>query len=540
MERKLLNNKSNVQKMIDKPTKAWEQYEAGCDYKRRIGLYETVRKNERFMRGDQWQDGGEDLPKPVFNIIRRITDYMICTILAKRASIMYSDDDLPYVSDRKRAEALRAGIELMTKNAAYRWEKCKMDKIIQKALYDAAISGDGVIYSYFDRNVPTSQPFTGDIVTENIDNVNLFVADVNCADLQSQEYIILSGRQSVSSLRREAIGAGMKPRDAERLIKADDETSRQSGDMARYELDGDGEKATYIIKFWREKGTVRFEKSVRECAIRRVDTGCRLYPVAYFNWYPTKNSFHGTSPITCIIPNQKYINSGFAMAMKHMADTAFSKVIYDKTKIPEWTNRVGEAIAAVGATNVSDAVSVVGVGQMQDGYLELLDKAIASTKEFMGATETALGNVQPTNTSAILAIQEASKIPLTQVKDNLCSCIEDLANIWADMMCSYYPDERLVPYVDGEKILTGKADFALLRRTIIEARVEIADPARYSVSGNQAVLDRLLDGGHITLEEYLERLPSGIVDSRGKLIEARRNMKGGDTENDGILKEKAA
>ena len=36
-------------------TAAWQQYEAGRSYKRRIGLYETVRTNERFYRGIQWQ-----------------------------------------------------------------------------------------------------------------------------------------------------------------------------------------------------------------------------------------------------------------------------------------------------------------------------------------------------------------------------------------------------------------------------------------------------------------------------------------------------
>ena len=54
--------------------KAWQQYEKGKEYKRRIGLYETVRKNERFYRGDQWQYGeGKDLPRPIFNIIQRAT-----------------------------------------------------------------------------------------------------------------------------------------------------------------------------------------------------------------------------------------------------------------------------------------------------------------------------------------------------------------------------------------------------------------------------------------------------------------------------------
>ena len=33
-------------------TKTWQQYEAGKEYKRRIGLYEKTRANERFYRGD--------------------------------------------------------------------------------------------------------------------------------------------------------------------------------------------------------------------------------------------------------------------------------------------------------------------------------------------------------------------------------------------------------------------------------------------------------------------------------------------------------
>ena len=507
--------------MEEKTTKAWQQYEAGCDYKRRIGLYETVRVNERFLRGDQWHGSGRsDLPHPVFNILRRVIDFMICTVFSKKVSLAYTDADIPYVSDPEKAEALREGVSLLNRHAAFRWERCKMDKLFRTALYDAAISGDGVIYSYFDPEVRSSQPFCGDIVTETVDNVNLFVADVNRPDIQSQEYVMLAGRQSVLSLRREAVKNGMSRRDADRLITSDTDTHLGSGDMAANELeDEDSAKATYLIKFWREDGKVLFEKSVRNCVIRRVNTGCRLYPVAYFNWYPTKNSFHGTSPITGLIPNQKFINRAYAMVMKHMTDTAFSKVIYDKSRIPEWTNEVGEAIAAVGATNVSDAVSIIEPGKLTDGYMDVLASAVNMTKELTGATDAALGNLSPTNTSAIVAVQEAAKLPLMQIKDNLCQCVEDVANIWADMMCSYYPLQRLVPFEKDGEVLTGKADFALLRDTLIEAHVEIADPERFSVAYNQSILDHLLESGHITFGEYLERLPEGTLVNREALIE---------------------
>lgn len=498
---------------------AWQQYEAGKEYKRRIGLYETVRRNERFYRGDQWHgNDGAELPKPVFNIIRRVIDYFICSVASTNLSIRFTDEHLPFIQNEEEATRLRAGLTLLSANAAYRWEKNGMDAKLMQLLTDAAIAGDGVLYCYWDPSIATPQLFGGDIVTEIIDNVNLFVADVNRTDLQSQEYLILAGRASVAALRREARESGM-PEEEILKICADRDVQYQSGDLARYELEGGEEaKATYIIKFWKENGRVVFEKSTKACAIRRAQTDCRLYPVAYFNWIPTKNSFHGASPITALIPNQKFINRAYAMAMKHMTDTAFSKVIYDKSKIPEWSNEVGQAIAAMGGGSISDAVSVVGVGDMQDGYMELIESAIAMTKELMGATESALGNLEASNTSAILALQETSRISQEQLRMAYYRCVEELANIWADMMCAYYPAERLLPYTDERGIHAAAVDPELLKQGFLKAHVEVAEVTRYTAAGVQNLLDKLLEQGHISPAAYIRRLPSGILADRDGLL----------------------
>ncbi|MBQ9085594.1 MAG: hypothetical protein IJY47_00235 [Clostridia bacterium] len=500
--------------------KAWQQYEAGKSYKRRVGLYETIRRNERFYRGDQWQGGeGADLPKPVFNIIRRVMDYLICSVASTNLTIRFTDESLPFLGSREEQESLKSGLELLSANTAYRWEQNSMDNRLMRMLTDAAITGDGVLYCYWDPSLKNPQLFHGDIVTEVIDNVNLFVADVNRADIQSQDYLILAGRAPVSALRAEAAEFGADPEDLKKIC-ADGDSLYQSGEMSRYELEGDDEeKATYIIKFWREGGKVVFEKSTKECTIRRARTDCRLYPVAYFNWIPTKNSFHGTSPITYLIPNQKFINRAYAMAMKHMTDTAFSKVIYDKSKIPEWSNEVGQAIAAVGGGNIADAVSVVGTGEMQSGYMELIESAITMTKEMMGATESALGNIEASNTSAILALQETSRIPLEQIRSGYYRCVEDLANIWADMMCAYYPPERLLPYHTQSGVKTGTLDLTRLKKGFLSAHIDVAEITRYSAINVQNMLDKLLDGGYISPASYVKRLPSGALLDRRGLIE---------------------
>lgn len=496
-------------------TAAWRQYEAGRDYKRRIGLYETVRTNERFYRGDQWKGiSNYDLPRPVFNIVRRIADYLICNVAADDLTVTYTDENLPYITDPREAALISEGVAALNGNAAYRWKHEKIASLIYRIITDAALSGDGVVYCWWDPDRGAG----GDIVTEAIDNVNLFVADMNRACIQEQEYIILSGRASVRSLRAEARRAGVPERDIARI-----QPDGQSPDSGFCELEGEGdEKTTYLIRFWRENGYVRFEKSTRECVIRRVSTPCRLYPVAYFNWYPTKNCFHGTSPVSGMIPNQKYINRAYAMVMKHMTDTAFSKVIYDRTRIPEWTNEVGEAIGAAGGGNMADAVAVVGTGRLEEGFLDLISNAMTTTKELAGATETALGNIAPNNASAIIALREGATVALEQVRSSLYRCVEDMANIWADMTCAFCPDERLLRTSDG----VTAADIAALRRSLIRARIDAAESAHYSAAGAQAVLDRLLDGGHITFEEYLDRLPDGILPGRSALLASRRSHEG--------------
>ena len=505
--------------MNNRTNKAWRQYEAGMAYKRRIGLYESSRRNDAFYRGEQWQSGeGADLPRPVFNIIRRVVDFLVCSVASADLSIDFSDENLPF-SGKEEAKQTEALLKILTQNTAYRWEKDGMDAKLFRLLTDAALCGDGALYCYWDTSARGAGDYSGDIVTEIADATRIFPADVNKSDIQSQEYIILSGRQSVLSLRKEAEQNGASDEDIAKICR-DDEPSAH-GRRPEYELEGEEEeKTTFIIKFWKENGKVCFEKSTRDCIIKRAHTDCRLYPLTYFSWSPARNSFHGTSPVTPMIPNQKFINRAYAMAMKHMTDTAFSKVIYDKSRIPEWTNEVGEAIAAMGGGNISDAVSVIGTGEMQDGFCELIDSAVSLTKELMGATESALGNLEAKNTSAILALQETSRITLDNVRYAFYQCIEGLANVWADMICAYYPSDRLLPCSCEEGVSACSIDTSLMRRAMLRAKVTVSEITRFGAVHSQNMLDKLLDGGYISPSEYVRRLPSGLVSDKPSLIAA--------------------
>lgn len=503
------------------PSTTWQQYESGKNYNRRIGLYATVRENERFCRGDQWKGvDSAGLPTPVFNLTGRIASYLCNAVLSYRTGLSFTDDSLLFEPEGPLSRRKSEQMLLLNRYMAGRFDSFRNSQVLRDAVQDAVITGDGVFYSYWDDGVSTGQHFRGDLRTVTVDGTNLFVADVTAGDLQAQEYVILAGRAPVTALLREAKRYGADEQTI-RSIQPDDDTAEQGSEYADYENDDpDAGKTTYLIKFTRnEQGFVCFEKSVRGGIIRRETTGLRRYPIAHFCWERTKSSYHGSSPITQIVPNQKYINKAYAMAMKHMADTAFSKVIYDKRLIPEWSNAVGEAIGVVSGGDIRAAAATIGVGEMQSDYLELIEQAVRQTKEMAGATDVALGEVDPTNTSAIIALREAAEQPLDGVRASLCRTLEELADNWLDLLREYCGNLRLVP-LDGKP---ARLDFPSLQSESIRAIVDMGASGRYAKATLLNILNELLKGGHITFAQYLKRLPEGLLQDRTELLEEITN-----------------
>ena len=112
---------------------AWRQYESGKDHKRQIGLYRRVDENERFFRGDQWHGiASEGLPTPVFNIIKRITAYLISAILYYKLSVNYLNRSLPYSDPSPRKKKVSDMLDLLNKMHTYRWDVENLDNILRE------------------------------------------------------------------------------------------------------------------------------------------------------------------------------------------------------------------------------------------------------------------------------------------------------------------------------------------------------------------------------------------------------------------------
>ena len=511
----------------------WELLEAGRDYNRQINLYETVSKNERFWRGDQWngvRSGG--LPTPVFNIFKRVIGYFVSNIMSSKIALQIDAESAGVIYQRQVRDDLTRVSGVLTSYLNYRFDKDNMTSLLYEGLRDAALSGDMFLYVYWDSSKKGVKGHTGDFATKLLDSTNVFFGDVNNADVQSQPYILISGRGLVDSLRREAEENGI-PNEDIRTIVSDSDTSDEAGDCGKNELRDT--KCTYVIKLYKKDGRVHYRKSTKSCVIcGDVDTGLSLYPIAMMNWDKTKNSYHGTAAATGLIENQTYINKAFAMVMKHMINVSFSKVVYNANMIDEWTNEVGEAIAVNGP--VDRVAEVLSPGAMQSGFLDVITLTMNLTRELMGATDAALGNVEANNTSAIIALQQSSSVPLEIQKRALYSAVEDLGMIWLDYILHYYGRHRMMLWREKEELCGAMLDLERYSDVVFSCSVNVGMAGYWSEAASLATLENLLKEGHITLEQYLERIPEGYISGKDALIDdfrRRREEAREEAENEG-------
>ncbi len=61
--------------------RVWKEYQKGVQFKQDLNLYETVKVNEDFYVGRQWEGvQSNGLPTPVFNYIKRIVLYLVASV----------------------------------------------------------------------------------------------------------------------------------------------------------------------------------------------------------------------------------------------------------------------------------------------------------------------------------------------------------------------------------------------------------------------------------------------------------------------------
>ena len=568
--------------MKESITKDWEKYERGKDYNNRLrpNYYNVVNSNLAFYSGDQWINMPQNqsmsrLPKPVFNIIKRVVTVFVASLTSNSTSISFEPLAYAGLDGAETAEILNSEV-------ANLFEKFKMDFRIREALFNGAVEGDYCAHFYWDK---TKKPYggklgsyEGEICMELVDGVNVMFGNPNSPIVENQPYILIAGRDTVDNLRREAARYGQKPDG----IRSDTDYEDQAGVSGKIELEADGGdgKALFLYKYYKKetivekknadgtpvlepkydaeghkivkstdpktgkkeyemqpvrerKTTVHVSKSTKTQVIfEDIDTGLTYYPVAFANWERQKNTYHGRALVTGIIPNQIYINSMFAMVMHHQKLMGFPKIIYNGDYISSWNNQIGQAISV---KNLPDGMSLsqlahtIAPADMSSQIMAAIDKAMDYTKETLGVTDAQMGAVRPDNTSAIIALQSASNVPLENPRALLYEWVEDIGRILLDMMGTYYGERPILirePDPNEEGALRESYelfDFSSLKDVWLKVRADVGASTYWSKIAMVQTLDNLKRDGTLDIIDYLERLPAEYLPRKEELIEKMKH-----------------
>ncbi len=540
------------------PATVFEEFRKGIDYKASLGsrgLYEQTRINERFYVGDQWKGAncGTDRPLVRHNVIKRIGDYKMAMVGNSPVTVNYLAEGVPDTLNlREHARAFRERAAkgedpavllqervlspdeevnlIMNAMSSYfkvTAERVDFSTIRETALKNAYISGTGLVYTYWDSDIATGLyadaarrvPIKGDIACEVLDIENVYFGDPVCDDIQKQPYILMTKRLSVDEARRMAKKYGRSAAEQRAIVADEDDIGNHE-----FAVTADG-KCTVITKLWREyddAGVPHIYGAVvcRGAVIRpKWKLPVRIYPLAQFTWEKRRGCGYGESEITYLIPNQIAINRMITASVWAVMVMGMPIMLVNGDVVTgPVTNDPGQIIKVIGTSDeMQSAVRYVTPPNFSPQFDNLTASLISNTLTQSGANDVVLGDVNPTNTSAIIAVRESATMPLNTVQNRYYRFIEDIARIWAEFWVTQYgPRSLKIDGVDGSWYMPF--DGNRYQDLIISTRVDVGAAAIWSESQSVQTLDSLFDRQVIDPVQYLSRLPKGVVPNLDALI----------------------
>ena len=211
------------------------------------------------------------------------------------------------------------------------------------------------------------------------------------------------------------------------------------------------------------------------------------------------------------------------------------------SKNPNEVDKVGGTIK-INGMNVDDVKKAVGViqpAQMSSDVEKVMNELISTTRELAGAGDIATGDVNPESASgkAILAVQQASQMPVTEQTLSLKTTLEDLARIWLDMWKTYATDGLVIDYEQtnpstGEIISQPvQVPYSVLQELQASVKVDITPKSPYDKFAQELSLENMLKAGYFNnqklseLEVYVDLLDDDSSMPKSKLEEAIKKMK---------------
>lgn len=545
-----------AEKYFAAPTTAQEissLYEKGKEYNNKLDLSNTVETNRNFYCGNQWEGLDTEGLKPV------VLNFIRPAVQIKAASIMSEDIAMtvrPYGIPGATSENMEKEAAILTDELNRLWEKRKGTTKTRRILTSCPVDGDGCWHMFWDPTAPVasvseemlnslaeddigsdqrrypasadaigridtnaseedvigSVGIEGDMDFEQILNTRCFFGNTSDPEVQTQPWILIVSREFTATLKKRA--EGEKGVDIDSIKGGSDD----------YFDDEQEDRTTLFTLYYRDEDTdtIWAMESTADVLIKEAtDTGLHCYPIAWLNWEERLNSYHGYSAVSELVQNQLAVNVLATMSVASVSRAAFPTIIYRKDMLPEgWDNGVGSAIGVNGfvedVNQVAHVVEGANYGYQVDKLMEYL---ISTTNTLNGATDATLGNVNPENTSAIIAAQKAATTPLELHRRNLYQFIEDWARIAIDFMATYYGARPVAVFnqtTNEEEIL--EFDFSAINTAALDIKIDIGGSSYWSELTEVKTLDNLFLKEMISGIDYIDLMPENLMPHKQKAL----------------------
>ena len=500
--------------MIDttKPQELWDAYEKGRDWKSNIDLYETVEENERFYVGDQWHGlNAPNIIKPVLNHLKRVVSMLVAKIAADDIAAKIT----PFLTD----EASEQTAKMISHEVDKVMELLNIKQMAKRGVRNAAVDGDGCVYTYWDADAPTGQDSKGMVAAELIENINVYFANPHTVDVQGQRFIIIARRLPVEDVRERAESNGVKKLDIDD-IKPDDDSHQGE--------ENDNGLCTLLTVLFRKGDTIHAVETTEKVIVRREwDTELHRYPVAWLPWEIQRSRMHGRAAITDMIPNQIAINKVYAGLIRVMERMGFPIMLLNRDYMKGFNGMPGSILEISGAPmDVRQFAAYLEGAPINPNITAITDNLINQTRDTMGTNDATTGDVRPDNASAIIALQTADTVPLELIRQNYNGFIEDIVRNIVDMMSANYGirmvEQDIVDEMGQPQTVMKEFDFDSIEYENLRVSVDIGAASMWSEITQMDAINSIFTSGIMDdvnrFKLYLETVPDKYVPNKAKLL----------------------
>lgn len=543
--------------MGESVTRLWRDYENGVKYHADTGLSRKIPMCVRFYEGNQWPtptEGTRNFPRPVVNMVK-----MICR--SKKAAILSTPVKHRYHTNRE-------GVNLVRFNhfAEYIAKKIELERLFMNAMDDGVVKGTYVMHFYWDAQAEgLDGSASGALKAECIDMLHVFVENPGEVDEQKQKWIMISSRESVSSVRSKA-DEDVNPDD----IVSDEKDSRTDKSV---EQDGDG-LVTVLTRYFRKDGEVYCEIATKTTVVKKpfpiapdVEAELRrmrgegegeeppedapsdslpdgaddaeprvlrapLYPIVIGQYDSRAGSIYGMGEAEGLIANQREVNFCLAMALLNAQVNAWGKYVVEPDALRDQliTNEPGQVL--VDYSGSGNGIRAMAARPLSSQPLSLVEMVMQLSRSVSGATEVMTGETIGSNMSgaAIASLQSQARQPVVDLRNRFWLKVERTGHVLAQFCKLFYEGECFTYKERGEggkeetevKDTFYSDEFADVSFSVV---VEATQGTNASSAGDITALDMLLARGLIDVETYIRAYPSDALSNKEELLEGIKAAK---------------